>query len=410
MKTRSRKNMLHSALMLLAVMALIFVPFKASAEDAGIKVFMTVSNKGAIVSTNDGEAMAWKEVTVLDLDENGDYSFDEALAAAHKAYNSEAGYSVSESSGMVNKLWGIDGSDTLFFINGEGLPTGVKADNVKEGDYLTASTLADGKTYGDWIAKFDKYEIKAATGEAVSLNVTGHLGMAYEEADKVFVPLKDIEVGVWKNGALDSVMGKTDEAGNVSLTFDEPGTYVVTGKGTAKGTVTDYSAMTQDDLGMDIGLPEGTYFKYDESFDSSFGVGYTEEDLGVGPYPMEKVTWIDWMDWNGDTEFAGYLIKARVNELMEAKFVYYFTQTNCYDEWKKQIFIQSTIQNIGADRYSQLQLPIPPLAEQQAIADYLDKKCGEIDELITIKQQKIESLKEYKKSVIYEYVTGKREV
>ena len=51
-----------------------------------------------------------------------------------------------------------------------------------------------------------------------------------------------------------------------------------------------------------------------------------------------------------------------------------------------------------------------PLAEQQAIADYLDKKCGEIDELITIKQQKIESLKEYKKSVIYEYVTGKREV
>ena len=108
--------------------------------------------------------------------------------------------------------------------------------------------------------------------------------------------------------------------------------------------------------------------------------------------------------------FAGYLIKARVNELMEAKFVYYFTQTNCYDEWKKQIFIQSTIQNIGADRYSQLQLPIPPLAEQQAIADYLDKKCGEIDELITIKQQKIESLKEYKKSVIYEYVTGKREV
>ena len=52
----------------------------------------------------------------------------------------------------------------------------------------------------------------------------------------------------------------------------------------------------------------------------------------------------------------------------------------------------------------------PPISEQQAIADYLDKKCGEIDELITIKQQKIESLKEYKKSVIYEYVTGKREV
>jgi type I restriction enzyme S subunit len=95
---------------------------------------------------------------------------------------------------------------------------------------------------------------------------------------------------------------------------------------------------------------------------------------------------------------------------MEAKFVYYFTQTTCYDEWKKQIFIQSTIQNIGADRYSQLQLAIPTISEQQSIANYLDKKCGEIDELISIKQQKIESLKEYKKSIIYEYVTGKKEV
>lgn len=112
----------------------------------------------------------------------------------------------------------------------------------------------------------------------------------------------------------------------------------------------------------------------------------------------------------GRCAFAGYLIKASVNELMVAKFVYYFTQTNCYEEWKKQIFIQSTIQNIGADRYSQLQLTIPPISEQQAIADYLDKKCGEIDELIAIKQSKIDSLKEYKKSIIYEYVTGKKEV
>ena len=112
----------------------------------------------------------------------------------------------------------------------------------------------------------------------------------------------------------------------------------------------------------------------------------------------------------GRCAFAGYLIKASVNELMVAKFVYYFTQTNCYEEWKKQIFIQSTIQNIGADRYSQLQLTIPPISEQQAIADYLDEKCADIDSLIQTKQSKIDSLKEYKKSIIYEYVTGKREV
>ena len=48
--------------------------------------------------------------------------------------------------------------------------------------------------------------------------------------------------------------------------------------------------------------------------------------------------------------------------------------------------------------------------EQQAIADYLDEKCADIDSLIQTKQEKIDSLKEYKKSIIYEYVTGKRGV
>ena len=52
----------------------------------------------------------------------------------------------------------------------------------------------------------------------------------------------------------------------------------------------------------------------------------------------------------------------------------------------------------------------PALVEQQAIADYLDEKCADIDSLIQTKLSKIDSLKEYKKSIIYEYVTGKREV
>lgn len=55
-------------------------------------------------------------------------------------------------------------------------------------------------------------------------------------------------------------------------------------------------------------------------------------------------------------------------------------------------------------------MPIFPIEEQQQIADYLDKKCADIDNLISIKQQKIEELKEYKKSLIYEYITGKKEV
>lgn len=70
----------------------------------------------------------------------------------------------------------------------------------------------------------------------------------------------------------------------------------------------------------------------------------------------------------------------------------------------------TTLPIINNGYLSTIQILLPPLTEQRAIADYLDRKCAEIDELIAIKQQKIEALKEYKKSVIFEYVTGKKEV
>ena len=57
-----------------------------------------------------------------------------------------------------------------------------------------------------------------------------------------------------------------------------------------------------------------------------------------------------------------------------------------------------------------IKLPRPPLAEQKAIAAYLDKKCGEIDALSERNKNIIESLQEYKQSLIYEAVTGKIEL
>ena len=66
--------------------------------------------------------------------------------------------------------------------------------------------------------------------------------------------------------------------------------------------------------------------------------------------------------------------------------------------------------NISSDGILNFHIPVPPLNEQQTIADYLDQKCSEIDELISIKQQKIEKLKDYKKSLIFECATGKRKV
>ena len=66
--------------------------------------------------------------------------------------------------------------------------------------------------------------------------------------------------------------------------------------------------------------------------------------------------------------------------------------------------------SIQYDDFSNLFIPYPPLSEQNEIADYLDAKCAEIDDFIAKKQVVIEKLTEYKKSLIYECVTGKRDV
>ena len=104
-------------------------------------------------------------------------------------------------------------------------------------------------------------------------------------------------------------------------------------------------------------------------------------------------------------DYAVYYSTGRAN----LKFLEYLFKTpQCIGEFRKR----ST--GVGAgltrlytnDLYSIL-IPFPSLSEQEAIASYLDGKCSEIDNLVVIKQQKIEKLKDYKKSIIYEAVTGK---
>ena len=63
-----------------------------------------------------------------------------------------------------------------------------------------------------------------------------------------------------------------------------------------------------------------------------------------------------------------------------------------------------------SQEFKQIFVPFPSLEKQQEIAEYLDKKCAEIDGAIEEKKQQLETLEQYKKSVIYEYVTGKKEV
>lgn len=116
-------------------------------------------------------------------------------------------------------------------------------------------------------------------------------------------------------------------------------------------------------------------------------------------------------NYEGIACFAGYLIKASVNtSLMNSDFLYLFTKSGAYEYWKSSIFNQATIQNIGADKYASLELPVPPFAEQQSIVHYIETESARIDAKIVKTEKLIELLTEYRTALISEVVTGKIKV
>lgn len=97
-------------------------------------------------------------------------------------------------------------------------------------------------------------------------------------------------------------------------------------------------------------------------------------------------------------------------EKMLPRFLFYSLQADYYQKQISLSWSFGTQQNIGMRVLEQLKIATPDADEQQEIATYLDIKCAEIDRIIEKKEQLIEELGSYKKSLIYEYVTGKKEV
>lgn len=109
--------------------------------------------------------------------------------------------------------------------------------------------------------------------------------------------------------------------------------------------------------------------------------------------------------------YAGYhSVVAHSKRKKSNLYLAYLFLTNC---WRSQIRCRVSgikVFSISQSIIKQATIILPPVEEQIAIATYLNKKCTEIDNLIAAKQQKIEMLKEYKKSLIFECVTGKKEI
>ena len=108
---------------------------------------------------------------------------------------------------------------------------------------------------------------------------------------------------------------------------------------------------------------------------------------------------------------AGYLIRARPkHSLIEPKFLFAFTQSSVFTNWKDSTFIISTIQNISAEKYANLTVPTPPLEEQKRIIAHLDRTTAAIDAAIDNARCQTKRMAEYRASLIAHVVTGKLDV
>lgn len=92
------------------------------------------------------------------------------------------------------------------------------------------------------------------------------------------------------------------------------------------------------------------------------------------------------------------------------KFIHYVFLSDIFSYYLGT-FLTSTVNQLTNLNLYNIQIPIPmDLNEQQAIVEFLDHKCAETDDLIAEKQKAAETMRQYKKSLIYEYVTGKKRV
>ncbi|QLE00933.1 restriction endonuclease subunit S [Galbibacter sp. BG1] len=98
-------------------------------------------------------------------------------------------------------------------------------------------------------------------------------------------------------------------------------------------------------------------------------------------------------DYEKVTCFAGYSIKVTPKpNIIISDFLYFFMRSGSHENWKRSIFNQATIQNIGADKYSFLDVSTPPVEEQQSNVNHIETKWTRIN-------AKVARIKQFDKTV-----------
>lgn len=149
-----------------------------------------------------------------------------------------------------------------------------------------------------------------------------------------------------------------------------------------------------------------------------FALDYSKYQLVVpGDFAMNHMDlltgWVDISQYSGVTSPDYRVFFALHPAEIDANYYKHVFQT-CY---RCRIFygLGQGVSGLGrwrlpAEMFLNFVLPVPPLDEQRKIGEFLDKQCAQIDDLIVEKQSLIDNLESYKKSLIYEVVTGKRRV
>lgn len=112
--------------------------------------------------------------------------------------------------------------------------------------------------------------------------------------------------------------------------------------------------------------------------------------------------------WVQGSDCIRVRVKSKVN--FQPQYLNYFFEIYGYGEYVINRAVGTTLATVNSDILNNSPVLMPDVDEQGEIVSYLDAKCAEIDALISSKQSQLASLAALKKSVIFDYVTGKKEV
>ena len=103
--------------------------------------------------------------------------------------------------------------------------------------------------------------------------------------------------------------------------------------------------------------------------------------------------------------YGGYLVRFNFGCSIKSRFIFYFTKSRYFEHWITLNTVQSTIGNVNGQKYSNLEIPLPSFSEQTQIVNFLDRKTEQIDELIRLKERRIELLQAQRTALINQAVT-----